>query len=252
MDERLQKILSQWGIASRRHAEQMIVEGRVQLNGTIARLGQRANPNRDQIRVDGRLIRSSDRPHSVYLLLHKPAGVVTTCRDPRRRLTVLDLLPESLKNYGLHPVGRLDADSTGALLLTNDGEVTFWLTHPRHAIAKTYHVLVRGHPSISVLQSWRQGVMLSGKQTLPADVEILRHQRENDCTLLRVVLREGRNRQIRRIASQIGHPVLQLQRIAIGQITLGKLPVGHYRRLTHEEIRFLHAQTSPICSSQSI
>ncbi len=249
MDERLQKILSQWGIASRRHAEQMILDGRVQINDGVAQLGQRANPYRDQIQVDGVVIRPGDRPHSIYLLLHKPAGVVTTCHDPRQRSTVLDLLPHPLIGCGIHPVGRLDAASTGALLLTNDGDITFCLTHPRHGISKTYHVWVEGRLPISVLRVWRRGVMLSERQTLPADVEILRYQRENDCTLLRVVMREGRNRQIRRVADQLGHPVLQLHRVAIGRIDLGELPVGHYRQLTDEETRFLHAQTSQVCSS---
>lgn len=247
MDERLQKLLSQWGIASRRQAEQMILAGRVQLNGTIAQLGQKANPVVDQIAVDGVFIQPADRPTSTYLLLHKPAGVLSTCTDPWQRSTVLDLLPESLKEgHGIHPVGRLDADSTGALLLTNDGALTFYLTHPRHHIPKTYEVWVEGYPDESVLQQWRQGVMLSGRRTLPTNVTML-EQSPHRKTLLQVVLTEGRNRQIRRIAEQLGYPVLQLHRTAIGTIQLQApdaaiLPSGQYRPLKDTEISFLNAQ----------
>ncbi len=147
MDERVQKLLSQWGIASRRHAEQLILEGRVRLNGAVAQLGQKANPDLDQIEVDGVAIKPANRPQFIYFLLNKPAGVVSTCTDPRHRKTVLDLLPTNLRTgSGIHPVGRLDAASTGALLLTNDGDLTFVLTHPRHQISKTYQVWVDGYP----------------------------------------------------------------------------------------------------------
>ncbi len=242
-DERLQKILAQWGIASRRLAEQMIVAGRVRVNGNIARLGQKANPDRDLIEVDGVPVKPTDRPACVYLLLNKPAGVVSTCRDPRARSKVLDLLPPKLRyGQGIHPVGRLDADSTGALLLTNNGKLTFCLTHPRHSIAKTYQVWVRGDPPETVLQAWRQGIILSGRKTLPAKVRIL--DRAGDQTLLEIILSEGRNRQIRRIAEQLGYPVVRLHRTAIGPILLQPpgspiLPPGCYRPLEDAEIIFL-------------
>lgn len=251
MVERVQKILSQWGIASRRQAERMIVDGRVRLNGTIAHLGQKADPDQDQIEVDGKLIRSTQRPPSVYLLLHKPLGIVSTCDDPQGRSTVLDLLPPALQHQsGVHPVGRLDVNSSGALLLTNDGELTFQLTHPRHSIAKTYEVWVEGQPSPETLQRWRQGVMLDGKLTRPAEICML-DERPNQ-TLLEIVLREGRNRQIRRIAEQLGHPVKQLCRVAIGSIQLGLLPVGQFRPLRASELQFLQAQihSNPFPSSQ--
>lgn len=242
MDERLQKILSQWGIASRRQAEQMIAEGRVRINGAIAQVGQKANPAQDQIEVDGVALQPLDRPPLIYLLLHKPAGVVTTCNDPWGRPTVLDLLPSDLQQHaGIHPVGRLDADSTGALLLTNDGNVTFCLTHPRHSIGKTYHVWVQGSPPESVLQQWRQGVMLAGRRTRPAQVSVLQSQPSGQ-TLLEIVLQEGRNRQIRRVASQLGYPVVQLHRVAIGSIELRQLPSGQFRPLTPPEVQFLQAQ----------
>lgn len=241
-EERVQKILSQWGIASRRQAEQLILEGRVRLNGAVAQLGQRANPECDRIEVDGTLIQPANRPQRVYLLMNKPAGVVSTCRDSWNRTTVLDLLPPDLRSEtGVHPVGRLDAESTGALLLTNDGAVTYALTHPSHAIAKIYHVWVQGYPSAETLKRWSNGVRLSGRPTLPAQVEVLRVKPSQ--TLLCVVLREGRNRQIRRVAEQLGHPVVHLHRVAIGSIHLGQLPTGQVRQLTDPEIYFLQDQT---------
>jgi 23S rRNA pseudouridine2605 synthase len=243
MSERVQKILSQWGIASRRQAEQMILEGRVKLNGEIAQLGQKANPLHDRVEVDGQVVQPLDRPQFIYLLLNKPAGVVSTCHDPQQRSTVLDLLPDELRQgKGVHPVGRLDAESTGALLLTNDGELTNYLTHPRHHIPKTYNVWVKGHPSRNSLRQWREGVMLDGRKTLPAEVKVL--QRTESATRLQVILHEGRNRQIRRVAEQLGHPVVMLHRSAIGSIRL-QLPnqptvaVGHYRSLKDFEIHSL-------------
>lgn len=245
MAERLQKILSQWGIASRREAEKMILSGRVRLNGTVVHLGQKANPEKDRIEVDGIPVNSCDRPGAIYLLLNKPDGVVSTCHDPRKRRTVLDLLPPELQEgKGIHPVGRLDAESTGALLLTNDGAVTYVLTHPRHCVPKTYHVWVQGHPPESVLQEWRQGVFLAGRKTLPAPVQVIKQS--DSQTLLEVVLKEGRNRQIRRVAEQLGYPVVHLHRTAIGPILLQqpstKLAPGQYRYLKDFEIRFLQDQ----------
>lgn len=240
MVERLQKILAQWGIASRRQAEQMIVDGRVRLNGSLAELGQKADPAIDAIEVDNQPIRLSQRPTSVYFLLHKPAGFVSTCQDPQGRPTVLDLLPPQYREgQGVHPVGRLDAESTGALLLTNDGDLTYGLTHPRHHVAKTYRVWVKGQPSESALRSWRRGLILDGRKTQPAQVKVLVQEVEQTC--LEIVLWEGRNRQIRRTATQLGHPVLQLHRVAIGPIQLQTLDVGHYRNLSSAEVKALQA-----------
>jgi pseudouridine synthase len=250
MEERVQKILSQWGIASRRQAEKMILAGKVRLNGSVVDLGQKANPDTDLIEVNGKLLQSGNRPHLIYLLLNKPRGVISTCRDdPKcntmqdKRNTVLDLLPRALReSQGVHPVGRLDAESTGALILTNDGALTFKLTHPRYHIPKTYQVWVQGNPPESILESWRQGVDLDGKKTLPAGVRILKLQPEQ--TLLEIVLTEGRNRQIRRVADLLGYPVIHLHRTAIGQILLqipgeAVLSSGHYRYLRSFEVRFL-------------
>lgn len=248
MTERLQKILSQWGIASRRQAEDMILAGRVKVNGSVVDLGAKADPGGDRIEVDGKSIHPAHRPPPIYLLLHKPSGVVSTCSDPQGRPTILDLLPPKLRQgQGIHPVGRLDADSTGALLLTNDGDLTFRLSHPRHSVAKTYHVWVQGHPSEDILETWRSGVILDGKKTLPAQVVLLKTQPNKNKTLLEIVLTEGRNRQIRRVAEQLGYPVLQLHRVAIGPIQLREpgdrsLAPGRYRPLKEFELNFLRSR----------
>ncbi|MGI0485299.1 pseudouridine synthase [Pantanalinema rosaneae CENA516] len=249
MTERLQKVLSQWGVASRRRVEELVKQGRVQVNGTIAQLGQKVQPEQDRITVDGVVVNPVCPPKLLYLLLNKPIGYVSTCHDPQGRKTVLALLPPELRQgQGLHPVGRLDIDSSGALLLTNDGNLTFYLTHPRHHIPKTYQVWVKGYPSASTVRQWQQGVRLAGQLTLPATVTVRKRHPEQK-TLLEIGLREGRNRQIRRVAEQLGHPVLQLHRTAIGTLQLqnsnqGGLPLGHYRFLTDDEIHSLNSQIS--------
>uniref|UniRef100_B8HSY9 Pseudouridine synthase n=1 Tax=Cyanothece sp. (strain PCC 7425 / ATCC 29141) TaxID=395961 RepID=B8HSY9_CYAP4 len=245
--ERLQKILAQWGIASRRQAEQMILDGRVWLNGEPATLGQKADPHCDRIQVDGRTLQS-DRPDLLYLLLYKPTGVISTCSDPQGRPTILDLLPPHYRNLGLHPVGRLDSETTGALLITNDGWLTHALTHPCHQVSKVYQVWVSGHPPESVLQQWRDGVMLAGRLTLPAQVRLLeRTEIPSALTCLEVILWEGRNRQIRRVAKKLGYPVVHLHRTGIGPVQLQAtdqptLAKGHYRHLTPGELEALREQ----------
>lgn len=239
MEERLQKILSRWGLASRREAESWLQAGRVRVNGAIAHLGQRADPTVDVITVDGIRLTTAEQPKTTTVLLNKPLGYVSTCADPQGRATVLDLLPLELRQgQGIHPVGRLDVDSSGALLLTNNGDLTFHLTHPRHHIAKIYQVWVSGRPSPATLQQWRRGVVLDSVRTHPAQIEVLRY--DSAATLLRVILTEGRNRQIRRVAEQLGYPVERLHRLGIGPITLGNLPRGGYRILTAQELSSLN------------
>jgi pseudouridine synthase len=231
-DERVQKLIASAGLCSRRRGEELLRQGRVRLNGRIAQLGDRADADLDCITVDGLPIGA--RRRGVTLLLNKPAGVLCTCHDPRGRPTVLDLIPGPLRRgAGLHPVGRLDALSRGALLLTNDGELTLRLTHPRFGHSKTYHVWIRGHPDASTLARWREGPTLDGRRCRPARIRVLRQVR--DATLLEIQLREGRNRQIRRCAEQFGHPVLDLRREAIGALTLSDLPEGRWRQLAPEE-----------------
>ncbi|PZO57463.1 MAG: pseudouridine synthase [Phormidesmis priestleyi] len=234
MTERLQKLLSQRGIASRRQAEKLILSGRVTVNGKAAEIGQQADTAVDRICVNG--VELGQPPRCTYLLLHKPKAVVSTCKDPQGRKTVLDLLDAPMRTgLGIHPVGRLDANSTGALLLTNDGELTYQLTHPRHQISKLYQVCVRGLPTEAALQRWRTGVMLAEHKTLPAQVDVVKRLPDHQ-TLLRVRLVEGRNRQIRLVADLLGYPVTALHRIKIGSLRLGNVPLGRYRLLTETEV----------------
>jgi len=241
MEQRLQKILAQYGIASRRRSEELMRQGRVSLNGELASLGQRANPNVDRIEVDGKPLKAHACPKLVYILLHKPLNVVSTCDDPWGRQTVIDLLPpECQVAQGIHPVGRLDALSTGALLLSNDGAFTYCLTHPKHHVPKVYEVTVEGFPSEDTLRRWRRGVPLDGRPVLPAQVRVLQHY-PNHRARLSIVLYEGRNRQIRRTAEQLGHPVTTLHRIAIGPIQLKNLRQGRSRLLNPAEVAKLRS-----------
>ncbi len=244
MIDRLQKILSRHGIASRREAEQIILSGRVWVNGKkITELGTKANSESDRIEVDGKLLQAH-APEFVYLLLNKPTGVVCTCDDPQQRKTVLDILPSQYQH--VYPVGRLDYNSSGALILTNDGDFANYLMHPRHHVAKTYEVWVKDIPNSQTLKQWQEGIVLDGKCTLPATVNILQVERTSNHNLhqtpktqLRIILEEGRNRQIRRVAEQLGHPVLALHRVAIASISLTSLKSGAYRSLTDYEIKKL-------------
>ncbi len=243
MAERLQKVLSQWGIASRRRAEELIQQGRVTVNGAVAELGLRADPSKDRIVVDGQPLRPQQRPENHYLLLNKPLGMVSTCADPEGRPTVIDALDRDLRKVGIYPVGRLDTYSTGALLLTNDGDFTYRLTHPKHDVGKTYRVWIEGVLQENHLQAWRQGILLEGRLTRPARVEVL-DQVMSRRTQLEIVLWEGRNRQIRRVAQALGHRVLSLHRIAIGTVHLGELSPGECRSLSSDEVTALLAEAN--------
>ena len=236
--ERLQKLLSRAGVMSRRQADALLQAGRLHLNGQPARPGDRAVAGVDSITLDGQLLplAAAGQQHRRTLLLHKPPGVLCTCRDPQGRSTVLDLLPPAV-GQGLYPVGRLDRDSEGALLLTNDGDLALRLTHPRHGHHKTYRVWLMGVPSAASLAAWRSGLVLDGRRTRPARVEVEHRSAVGSC--LRIVLREGRKRQIRRIADQLGHPVRRLQRLAIGALPLGSLASGGWRWLETRDMGLL-------------
>jgi 23S rRNA pseudouridine2605 synthase len=227
--ERLQKILARAGLGSRRACEELIRQGRVSVNGQIANLGQRADPKRDRIAVDQQPVRS--KQERTYIALYKPPGVVSTARDTRGRPTVVDLVESAAR---LYPVGRLDLDSAGLVLLTNDGELAQLLMHPRYEHSKTYQVRVAGRPREQTLRQWREGVMLDDRRTAPANVTVLR--RERDGTWLELVLREGRKRQIRRVAELLGHPVQELVRVRIGPLHLGGLKPGEWRHLSAQEV----------------
>lgn len=235
MKDRLQKILAHAGHGSRRSCEDFIRQGRVAVNGQTARLGQKADPHRDTITLDGKPVQT-DVPR-VYVALHKPRGVLSDEGDGSGRLsTVLDMVPLPER---LFPVGRLDLRSEGLILLTNDGDMAHRLTHPRFAHEKEYHVLVAGEPDEAVLNKWRRGVFLDGQMTAPASVSILR--REDAYVWLRVVLREGRKRQIRRVGAMLGHPVHRVIRMRIGPLQLGNLKLGQWRALTGAEVSALRS-----------
>lgn len=228
--ERLQKLLSQAGVASRRASEQLMLDGRVTVNGvTIRELGTKADAARDDIRVDGRRIKVVERHR--YLLLNKPRGYVTTRSDPQRRPTVIDLLG-GVREY-VYPVGRLDFDSEGLLLLTNDGDLAARLTHPRHGVARVYDVQVLGEPDRRDVDRLAKGVTLEGRRTAPAEVKAVGPSH------LVITIHEGRNRQVRKMCEAIGHPVAALRRIAIGPIRDARLKPGQWRDLTDDEVRKL-------------
>ena len=239
--QRLQKLIAAAGLCSRRRAEEWLQAGRVTVDGHVARVGDQADPHAQTIRVDGKALPS--RGAARVLLLNKPVGVICSCDDPQGRRTVLDLLPLE-QRAGLHPVGRLDADSRGALLLTDLGELTLKLTHPRYSHTKTYRVWVQGVPSDAVLDRWRRGVLLDGRQTRPAQVRRLRAW--GDRSLLEIELREGRNRPIRRIAEGRGPPVLDRQPTAIAGLPLGDLAEGCWNWLSEGEWRPMLDRAAPL------
>ena len=231
--ERLQKYLARCGVASRRASEQLITGGKVRVNGQPAsELGTTVDPERDRIEVDGRAVRP---PAALsYVALNKPIGVVSTVSDPRGRRTVLDLVPGDTR---LFPVGRLDYDSEGLILLTDDGDLAMRLTHPRHSIEKEYRALLRGDVTDQVLERLSAGIELDGKPTAPATFERLETHPDGDW--VRVVLHEGRNRQIRRMVEAVGLDVVRLVRVRVGSLELGDLPPGRWRRLSAAEVAAL-------------
>ncbi len=240
-EERLARFLAHAGVASRRHAEILIAHGRVRVNGvTITTQGTRIDPTHDRVTVDGKPVRGA--VEHVYILLHKPEDYVCTVRDERGRPTVLDLLPAEIRKLRVYPVGRLDADTSGLLLLTNDGDFAQHVAHPRHSTTKRYEALVKGCPTPEVLNALRTGVVIPEDggdyhTTAPATVDIVRHL-GSDC-LLSLTLHEGRKRQIRRMLTVVEHPVISLTRVAVGTLTLKGVPLGKWRYLTENEVEEL-------------
>ncbi len=231
--ERLQKIIAQAGLASRRGAEKLIRQGRVTVDGKIVtEMGVKVNPKLSHICCNGKKIQAEKK---IYLLLNKPAGYVTTLNDPQGRPIVTDLLTELTEAKRVYPVGRLDIDTRGALILTNDGELTQRILHPSHEVGKTYIAIVRKHPDRRKLRLLAQGIKLDGKVTAPATVEVLSLQTEN--TKIKIRIHEGKKRQIRKMFAAIDHPVFSLKRIAYGNLKLGNLRPGKYRYLNKEDIK---------------
>ena len=230
----MQKILAKAGIASRRRAEELIREGRVRVDGrVVTAMGTRCDPETQHIECDGIPVASGE--NKIYILLHKPAGYLSTVHDPRGRPVVTDLLPNVEER--VYPVGRLDLDTEGALLLTNDGELAQKILHPSHEVNKTYVAKVKGRPGTKKLGALSRGIELEGRKTWPADIEVL--QSEAQATTVKVVIHEGRKRQVRKMFAAVGHPVLQLKRTAYGQLALGELAPGKYRVLSPEEIKMI-------------
>jgi len=245
MPIRLQKLLSAAGVASRRTAETLIVQGRVSVNGvTVSELGSKAEPS-DDVRVDGRRVKP---PKSTrYILLNKPRGYITTVSDPQHRPTVIDLLAKGGVRDYVYPVGRLDYDSEGLLLLTNDGDLAARLTHPRHGVAREYEVRVRGVPEPRLLDRLERGVTIDGRRTAPAEARLMRviEATAGEQALLSLVIHEGRNRQVRKMCDAIGHPVVRLRRVRIGPIADDRLPPGKFRELTRREVESLQKTPTP-------
>lgn len=235
MEERLQKILSTAGVASRRLSEQLIVDGRVSVNGkTTTQLGTKADPAVDEIKVDGRRIKLEQRKR--YVLLNKPRGYITTRSDPEGRPTVMDLM-KGVKEY-IYPVGRLDYDSEGLLLLTNDGELAARLTHPRHEVEKVYEARVKGVPDDRALERLARGVPIEGRRTAPARIRASEPfaKGSGEQTIIEISIHEGRQRQVRKMFDAVGHPVVRLKRVRIGPLEDPDMPIGHWRELTPQEL----------------
>jgi pseudouridine synthase len=235
MLERLQKFLAQAGVASRRQAEQYMLEGRVTVNGQVTKeLGSKVDPDKDAVKVDGKRV-LGERP--AYVLMNKPKGTLCTLDDPEGRPLVTDLV-KGVKAR-LFPVGRLDFDTTGALLLTNDGELANLLMHPRHRFTKTYLAKVKGVPTEERLEKLRRGVNIEGVRTAPAEARLVALKEKN--SLVELILREGRNRQVKRMFLEVGHPVLRLQRTAYAFLDLSGLEPGQWRHLDMDEVKRLRA-----------
>lgn len=231
---RLQKFLAHAGIASRRKSEELISKGYVKVNDqVVTELGTKIDPDKDRVSYQNQIVKKDEK--LVYYMLNKPLGYVTTVKDEKGRKTVLDLLrsvPERI-----YPVGRLDSDTSGLLLLTNDGDLTYLITHPKHEVEKTYQATVRGVPNEQQLENFRQGLVIEKRKTAKAKIKIIGQKKNN--AILSITIIEGRNRQVRKMCAAIGSPVLSLERISVGAIEIGDLPLGSYRPLTDNEVTYL-------------
>ncbi len=236
MEQRLQKIIAEMGMASRRKAEELIIEGRVTVNGKVAVIGMKADPSRDHVKVDGKLLTMPEK--KVYYVFNKPRGVVTSLGDPEGRPSVQDFLRGIRER--VYPVGRLDYDSEGLLILTNDGDLAHGVLHPSKKIPKTYLVKIKGTLEAEDLDRLRKGIRLDRAVTAPAKVKLLRKTDQN--SWIEMVIYEGKKRQIRRMLEKVGHPVIRLMRIRINGIEMGDVKPGMIRRMLPEEIDMLRSE----------
>ncbi|HZK57824.1 MAG TPA: pseudouridine synthase [Clostridia bacterium] len=231
---RLQKFLADCGVASRRKSEKLISNGRVKVNGKIiTKMGFRIDPETDLVCVDNKNI--TPEKHKVYVLLNKPEGYITTVREQFNRKKVVDLVNVP---YRIFPVGRLDYNTSGLLVLTNDGELTYKLTHPKFEIPKVYIAKIKGTPNKETLNNFKDGLKIENYVTAPAGIKILK-KLGNDC-LVEITIKEGKNRQVRKMCNAIGHPVSELKRVKIGRINIGDLKVGNWRYLTEQEVEYIN------------
>lgn len=234
MQERLQKYIARCGVASRRKAEELIAEGKVKINGAIVKEVVLVDTDKDVIEVNGKIIKPEE--NKVYIMLNKPTEVITSARDQFNRRTVLDIVKV---NERLFPVGRLDYDTSGLLILTNDGEVTYRMTHPSHEIDKVYIAEVLGIPTGEEMELFRRGLKIEDYITSPAEIKIINVSKDRKKATLEIAIHEGRNRQVRKMCEKINHPVLKLKRVKIGQLSLGDLKEGEWRYLSKAEIEYL-------------
>lgn len=233
---RINKYIASCGIASRRKAEEIILDKRVKVNGEIVcELSFNIDENKDIVEIDGKVI-SLSKNH-VYIVLNKPEGYITTVKDQFDRPNVLDLVTDIKER--VYPIGRLDYETSGLLILTNDGDLTYKLTHPKHEVDKTYVALVKGQPTYEELKNFRDGLEIEDYKTAPAKIRVVDVNEEKNYSKCEIKIHEGRNRQVRKMCKAINHPVLRLRRIAMGEIRLKGLKVGEYRHLTKEEIKYL-------------
>lgn len=237
---RLQKLLSECGVASRRKSEELISQGKVKVNGRVAKIGDKVNPKRDTVTVSGKKIVKSKNKY--YIMLHKPRGFITTLSDEMDRKCVAELVKDIPER--IYPVGRLDKDSEGLLLMTNDGDFANAMMHPKHHVPKTYRVTVRQQVTENMVDELSTGIIIEGRKTAPADVRVL--LKEDTRTVLEIILYEGRNREIRKMCESLGLDVIRLKRTQYGSIKLGMLAQGKYRELTADEVHKLMASSGAV------
>lgn len=233
---RINKYIASCGIASRRKAEEIILAKRVKVNGKVVEeLSFNIDENNDVVEIDGERIGLNEKP--VYIVLNKPEGYITTVKDQFDRPSVLDLVTDIKER--VYPIGRLDYETSGLLILTNDGDLTYKLTHPKHEVDKTYMAIVKGIPTEEQLKNFEEGLYIEDYKTAPAKIKVVKKDEEKNYAICQIKIHEGRNRQVRKMCRAINHPVLRLRRVAMGKITLKETEVGKYRHLTKEEVEYL-------------